>query len=109
MSKYDLDRLHDETPSGRGAGRTVTAIFDAIGKLMVTENKIIYYLVPEQHWEDHVIREFIKIVTEHFELDHVKFRRSEIGIKGYSSKIVIRRNDTNAMRGIDEALVTTDY
>lgn len=88
MSKYDINRLQGPAPSGRNSGKTVRALFDAIGILMTTQDETVYYVVNEQHYERHISRTFYDIVTDHFEEIPVIIN-DKLGIKGYSSKLKI--------------------
>ena len=84
--KYDIDKLHQPESGERRSGRTTRAIFDAIGKVMVTENETVIFVADRS--EDFVfIRPmFCDIVINHFGMEPINGKH-ELGIKGYTSKI----------------------
>lgn len=85
---YDVERMHIPKHYGdRRAGRTVDAIADAIGKLMVTDNETIPFVIRWMTRADHIIHEFKKMCREHYNEEPITYERYTIGIKGFSSRI----------------------
>jgi len=85
--KVDIEKLH--TPKyGRRSGKTVEAICDAIGKIFVTENKVIPFVVREINWMDHIKPMFRDICIDHFNEQPILKDQRTLMIKGYTSKIV---------------------
>ena len=94
MSKYDLNKVHQEKAyNARRVGKTVDAVMEAIGKIMVTENESIAFVITKMSGEDNIIRTFRDVCIEHFKETPVIEKRGELGIKGYTSKIYIITED----------------
>ena len=86
--KYDLDRMHQIKGGGRQQGKTVDAVAEAVGKIMVTENEYIPFVVSYMDRVSHIKKEFFNLCKSHFDETPVSYSQFEIGIKGYSSRIV---------------------
>jgi hypothetical protein len=90
MSKYSIDRIH--TPKffhERRSGKTVDAIVDIIGKVMVTENARIFLVVSFIDRISYVRKMFNDICIEHFEEEPEFISQNEWGIKNYNSRIMV--------------------
>ena len=86
--KYSIDKIHQKKNLWeRGNGKTVDVLMDAIGMVMVTENKVVPIVVPFLTWVYHYRKEFMDIVINHFNEEPVIKRQEEFLIKGYSSRI----------------------
>ena len=87
---YSLDRMHEPKSLGeRRNGKTVDAIVDVIGKLMVTENETIPFVLANFHRADFTMRMFIDICVKHFKLTPIIKDRYNWQIEGYSSRVKI--------------------
>ena len=86
--EFSLDKMHQDK-SQRKSGRTVDAIVDAIGKLMVTQNEQVPFIVPYGNRIDYVTFLFRSICVDHFKETPVVKRQGQLEIKGYTSKIII--------------------
>lgn len=86
--KYDLDKIHQIKGGGRQQGRTVDAVAEAIGKIMVTENEHIPFVISYMDRVNHIKKEFFELCKSHFDETPISYSQFEIGIKGYSSRIV---------------------
>lgn len=86
--RYDLERMHQIKGGGRQQGRTVDAIAEAIGKIMVTENEHIPFVILYMDRCNHIKKEFFNVCKLHFNETPISHSQFEIGIKGYSSRIV---------------------
>ena len=89
---YSIERMHQIKGSGRQQGRTVDAVAEAIGKIMVTENEHISFVVAYMNRVSHIKKEFFELCKSHFNETPISYSQFEIGIKGYSSKIVFISN-----------------
>lgn len=86
--EYDIDRVHQIKGGGRRQGKTVDAVMEAIGKIMVTENQRILFVVLTLDRAQHIIKEFFNVCKFHFNETPILHNQFEVGIKGYSSRIV---------------------
>jgi len=90
--KYSIDRMHQIKGGGRQQGRTVDAVAQAIGKIMVTENKHIPFVVAYMDRVSHIKKEFFNLCKSHFNEVSISYSQFEIGIEGYTSRIVFISN-----------------
>lgn len=85
--KIDLDKLHQEKHPARRQGHTVDAVTEAIGKIMVTDNEVFLFVVPEMHWCYHAFSLFEDICYNHFGVIAHGRPSGEWRIQGYTSRV----------------------
>lgn len=86
--QYSLEQMHQPKPCGeRRNGKTVDAIVDIIGKVMVTEHETIYLVLRLKDWERHAAQEFKMICFGYFDVIP-NVGKVEWKIQGYSSRVV---------------------
>ena len=84
--QLDLERVHNPK-YGRRQGATVNALLDAMGKIMVTQNAVIPFVVKYMDRVVHKRKDFIQLCKDHFNEEPVFINNFNWGIKGYSSFI----------------------
>ena len=84
--KYNLDILHS-VKQGRRSGKTVSAIMDAIGTIMVTENEKIPFIISRMNRVADIKPIFHDICVSHFNEEPIFYDMFTFGIKGYSSTL----------------------
>lgn len=90
---YSLEKMHEPKPCGeRQNGKTVDAVVDAIGKLMVTEDTVIPFVVKWEIRRSHIAQVFRSLCRDHFKVKPI-MGRLEFGIEGYSSRIMVMSED----------------
>ena len=111
--KYSIDKVHEEKSSERGNGKTVDLLMDAIGMIMVTENKTVPIIVPDLVWSSHIRKTFVDIVISHFNEEPIIKTETEFHIKGFSSKVRVfsidQWNEQGAGRGLSTTRTLYDY
>lgn len=90
---YSLEKMHEhKSADKRQNGKTVDAVVNAIGKLMVTEDTIIPFIVKWEIRRTHIASVFHSLCRDHFKVKPI-MGRIEFGIEGYSSKIMVMSED----------------
>jgi hypothetical protein len=84
---YDLEKMHEIKSRERRSGRTVDALVDVIGKIMVTENEVIPFVVKYMDRVRLKLPEFNRLCREHFGVRSKMLSQFEFGIEGYSSYV----------------------
>jgi hypothetical protein len=87
MSKYSIEKMH-EPKGGRRSGKTVDAVADIIGKIMVTENTVFPFVIKWMQRSQHITQTFEDLCRNHFNVKPIRDRRYTLEIEGYSSKAV---------------------
>lgn len=84
--KYSLDKIHKQKDfRERGNGKTVDAVMNVIGLIMVTENKQIPFILEKIDWIRHVENFFVDICLNHFNVKPIKHQQLIWRIEGYTS------------------------
>ena len=85
----DLDKLH-EYKSGyqRHNGKSIDALVEIIGKVQVTQNMVVPFIIERLEWERHLSPMFHNLVVDHFnEWPIIRDRGMWWGIEGYTTTI----------------------
>lgn len=108
--KYSIDQVHKEKNGFRGEGRTVDAVMELIGRIMVTENERIPVVLPEAIWMSNFKKVFIDVCIEHFKEEPIFEKATTLGIKGYTSNgFMVLQSDRQALRGISQEPIFDTY
>jgi len=86
--KYSVEKMH-EIKYGRRSGKSVDAMADLIGKIMVTENETIVLVVKMMNRADHLLQLFTDLCKNHFDETPIVKNKFEWGIRNYSSRIKV--------------------
>jgi hypothetical protein len=85
----DLDKLHEyKSTRDRNNGKSVDAIVDVVGKVMVTQNMVVPFIIEKLDWERHLSPMFYNLVVDHFKEQPIIYGRDTWwGIEGYSTRV----------------------
>ncbi len=88
---YSLEQIHTDyiNKHGRRTGKSVDALVDLIGKIMVTDNESFLLVVPWMSRSRHLMDEFGFLLREHYEEKPFYKDRYHWGIVGYTSIISV--------------------
>lgn len=84
--KYDIEQIHNVS-GGRRSGKSVTAIMEIIGSILVTDNASIPFIIRKREWASHLRPMFEDIARDHFGETVTRGERFVWSIKGYTSKV----------------------
>jgi hypothetical protein len=86
--EYSIDKMHMEKHGLRREGKTVDAVVDIIGKIMVTENETFPFVIKYMNRTNHIRKEFVSLCINHFKVTPIKDTIWTLEIKGYSSRAI---------------------
>jgi hypothetical protein len=99
MGKYSIDKMHT-IKIGRQSGKSVDAVVDAIGKLMVTEYDVIPFIIKRLDRSYNLRKIFIDLCINHFNVKPI-CKQLIFGIEGYTSKIKFYSIGSKEVLGYD--------
>lgn len=101
--QYSLEKMHEPKAYGeRQNGKSVDALVEAIGKLMVSDEEIVPFIVRFRDRVNHLRPMFESLCYEHFKEKPLFKSKFEWGIKGYSSiiRFISEEESYHKLRGL---------